>query len=54
MPKIVEKRRMGNMEAKQFENLVAENEKLKADLDFVAIMADIEIPTDEGEGGYGE
>ena len=40
---------MSNMDAKIFENLVAENEKLKADLDFVAIMADVEIPTDEGE-----
>lgn len=47
--KILEKKRMSNSDAKKFENLVAENEKLKADLDFVAIMADIEIPTDDEE-----
>lgn len=29
--------------------LRAENEQLRADLDFVAIMADIDIDTEEGE-----
>ena len=41
----------GNIaEKRATERINAENTKLKANLDYVAMMADIEIPTDEPEG----
>lgn len=38
-------------ERRKNEALTAENQQLRADLEFVAIMADVEIPEPEFEGG---
>lgn len=46
MSKLLEKKRMDNHDAKRLEVLTAENEELRADLEFLAIMTDVEIPGD--------
>lgn len=38
-------------ERRKNEALVAENHQLRADLEFVAIMADVDIPEHGAEGG---
>lgn len=43
------KENMDIQEAVALENARAENEKLQANLDYVAMMTDIEIPTEEEE-----
>ena len=47
--KLITKLNKSIREARAFENLMAQSEKLKADLDFLAIMSDVEIPTEEDE-----
>lgn len=42
--KMFEKKTMSNHDAKLLEVLTAENEELRANLDFVAVMSDVEIP----------
>ena len=41
-------------EQRLLENAVAETEKNKANIDYIAMMSDIEIPTEEEENAQSE
>lgn len=45
--KLFEKKKMDPHTEKLIEVLTAENEELRANLDFVAVMADVEIPSED-------
>lgn len=42
--------KMSVKDARALEDLKAQNERLMANIDYVAMMADVEIPTDEEDG----
>lgn len=42
--------KMSIKDARTLEDLKAQNEKLMANIDYVAMMADVDIPTEDEEG----
>lgn len=47
MSAIIKRLKMDIADQRAFEQLQAENERLMANIDYVAMMADIDIPTEE-------
>lgn len=47
MTNLLTRIKMNISDARALEDLKAQNEKLMANIDYVAMMADVEIPTEE-------
>lgn len=45
---IVKRAKMTPAEQAEYENVLAQAEQNRANIDYIAMMADVEIPTEEG------
>lgn len=45
---IVKRAKMTPAEQAEYENALAQAERNRADIDYIAMMTDVEIPTEEG------